>query len=363
MSVEACTDRNADVVSAHHVGIDVLRAAAVALVMARHALPDLFPGAGVVGVVMFFALSGHLITHGLLAEHRRDGRIDLREFYRRRVVRLAPALVLWLIGFSVVVLCLDPLGDRTTLSATWGTALTWTANLPLPWVGESSDAAFHLWTLAGEEQFYLLWPVLLGCALARRRRVRLLLGALLACVVGLAATALWLGEAADVAYAFPTSWALCFVVGGASALFSPVVQPLATGRWIVPTASATLLALALLPVRGSWLTYTVVAPLVAVLTTLLVARARAGGVDAAGSPDLARAAVWLGRRSYAAYLWNYPVAVWLRATDLPLGVQAVVGVLLTCLLAEVSWRWVEEPAARRWGGRRRGAPAGREVRA
>ncbi len=324
----------------------MLRGVAVALVMARHAMPDLFPGAGVVGVVMFFALSGHLITSGLLDEHARTGRIAFADFYRRRAVRLVPALLCWLLVFSAVVLVLDPLGDRATLPGTWLVASTWTANLPLG--VEVSDAAFHLWTLAGEEQFYLVWPVLVALALVRGRGPELMGVAVLVCGVALAVTAGWLGSAADLAYVLPTSWAVCFVVGGASALLwrSGLDRP--PGVRVQVLAWGSLLVLALLPVRGSWWTYTVVAPLVAVLTCLLVLAARASTLRMPSVGAAVDALVWLGRRSYAAYLWNYPIALWLRVLDAPVFLEAVVGVALTLLAAELSWRAVEEPASRRW---------------
>lgn len=143
------------------VGLDLLRGVAVALVLLRHALPEAAPGAGVVGVVMFFALSGHLITGVLVADRERGGRIRLARFYRRRATRLLPALVVVLAAVVVVTLVADPLGDRAELPRTVLVALTWTANLPFD---QGSDAIFHLWTLATEEQFYLLWPALLGWA-------------------------------------------------------------------------------------------------------------------------------------------------------------------------------------------------------
>ena len=332
------------------VGIDVLRGIAVALVMARHALPDLLPGAGVVGVVMFFALSGHLITTSLHREHTRTGRVRLGDFYRRRAVRLVPALGFMMAGFTAVVLLLDPLGDRQTLPGTWLVAVTWTANLP--WGVEVSDAAFHLWTLAGEEQFYLVWPLLLLWALPRGRVPALVVTLLAVALGGIALSAVWLGSEADLAYALPTSWAACFVVGGASRL---LVRPEQVARWAAgPLTLACLCvlgALALLPVRGTWWTYTLVAPVVAVATLVLLQLATAGRFGGDPRAPAVAAMVWLGQRSYAAYLWNYPLALWLRP-DPDAGTPlwgALVAVLATLVLAEVSWRCVEQPASRRWG--------------
>ena len=84
----------------YQAALDVLRGLAIALVLARHTRPDLFPGAGLVGVVVFFALSGHLITGLLVEELDRTGRLDLRRFYARRFRRLVPALVLLVAVFK-----------------------------------------------------------------------------------------------------------------------------------------------------------------------------------------------------------------------------------------------------------------------
>lgn len=112
------------------VGLDAVRGVAVALVMARHALPGWLPGAGVVGVNMFFALSGFLITRLLLAEFRSRGRIDLASFFVRRAVRLMPALAAMLAVYTAVALTLDPLGQRAVLSHSILSALTFTADVP-----------------------------------------------------------------------------------------------------------------------------------------------------------------------------------------------------------------------------------------
>ena len=207
-------------------GLDVIRGVAIGLVMLRHAAPDLFAGAGVVGVVMFFALSGYLITGLLLGELEANGRIDLGRFYRRRVRRLVPALVLLVVGIVVVTLALDPIGDRAELTKTVLVALTWTGNLPF---GHASDATFHLWTLATEEQFYLVWPALLGLAFARGRVGPVLVAVAAACLLACVATLVWLAESPDLAYALPTSWAICFVIGAATRI-APGPPPAARSR-------------------------------------------------------------------------------------------------------------------------------------
>jgi peptidoglycan/LPS O-acetylase OafA/YrhL len=316
-------------------GIDLLRGIAVGLVMLRHAWPSAFPGAGVVGVVMFFALSGYLITGLLLDELERTGRVDLRRFYLRRARRLVPALLLLVAGAVVVTLLLDPLGDRDELGRTVLVALTWTGNLPF---GHASDATFHLWTLATEEQFYLLWPAVLVLASARGRlRLALVLVAV-ACMLACIATLVWLGDAPDLAYSLPTSWAVCFVVGGATRVLGrhAVVPALSA-----PVALTGLAVLSVVPLRGHALTYLAGGPAIAALTAVLVLSWRSW-TDVTGP---ARALVLLGTVSYGAYLWNYPLTLWLRPTLE--GLAGPVALVLTLAAAALSWHLVEARAGAR----------------
>jgi len=316
-------------------GLDLLRGIAVGLVMLRHALPAPFAGAGVVGVVMFFTLSGHLITGLLLRELDETGRLDTRRFYARRAARLVPALLLLVVGVVVVTLALDPLGDRGELVRTVLVALTWTANLPL---GQASDATFHLWTLATEEQFYLLWPVVLWCAFVRDRVGLALSAVALVCLASCVGTLAWLHDAPDLAYALPTSWAVCFVVGAGSRVYA---DRLPAGVWYAPIALPGLAVLSMVPLRGHPLTYLAGGPTIAVLTASLLIAWRAW-VDI--SHPLLRPVVLLGTVSYGAYLWNYPLTLWLRP-HLP-GSAGPVAAVLTLVVAAASWKLVEQPAQR-----------------
>lgn len=310
-------------------GIDLLRGVAVALVMLRHAWPDTFPGAGVVGVVMFFALSGHLITGLLVDELDRTGRVDLRRFYVRRARRLVPALLFLVAGVVVVTLLLDPIGDRGALGRTVLVALTWTGNLPF---GHASDATFHLWTLATEEQLYLLWPAVLVVASARGRLRAALALAAAACVVACVGTLVWLREAPDLAYSLPTSWALCFVIGGAARVLGGSAR---VPQWAAPLALVGLAVLSVVPLRGHALTYLAGGPAIAALTAVLLLSWR-GWTSVTGP---ARVLVVLGTVSYGAYLWNYPLTVWLRPhLD---GSAGPVALVLTLVMAATSWRLVE----------------------
>ncbi|WP_299951668.1 acyltransferase [uncultured Modestobacter sp.] len=314
-------------------GLDLLRGVAVGLVMLRHALPDVFPGAGVVGVVMFFALSGHLITGLLTEEHTRTGRVDLRRFYARRAWRLVPPLLVVLAAVTVVTWWLDPLGDRATLPRDLLVALTWTGNLPHL---TPNGATFHLWTLATEEQFYLLWPVLLVLCIGRARPGRAVGAAAAGTGAVLLATVVWSADAPEVAYALPTSWAVCFVIGAASRLYG---HRLRIPRAAVPAALLALGALSVIPLRGHSLTYLVGGPVIAGLTVvLLLAWTSWTEVRPVPLTWLVR----LGTVSYSAYLWNYPLTLWLR----PVPWGETLAAVLTVLAAAASWRWVERPLGR-----------------
>ncbi|SFE29503.1 Peptidoglycan/LPS O-acetylase OafA/YrhL, contains acyltransferase and SGNH-hydrolase domains [Actinopolyspora alba] len=328
------------------VGLNVLRGLAVLLVMLRHAFPDIFPGAGVVGIVMFFTLSGYLITGVLTKELAGNGRIDYRRFYLRRARRLLPALLAMVVVFIAVTATVDPLDESGSLPSTVAVMLTFTGNLPVIHLG---GAAFHCWTLATEEQFYLVWPALLALAWTRRSVTAALVGTAVIVLAGCVATLVWLWPYPDNAYGLPTSWFVCFVIGAATRLRGP--------EWmsakLVPLALAGLAVLSVLPLRGHVLTYLLIGPAIATLTAALLlvwSRWR----ELADRALLTRGLAALGLVSYGAYLWNYPLTLWLRPE---LGaVAGPLGLVLTIVAAALSWRFIEQPVMR--GGRtRRGRPS------
>ncbi|MFS8097477.1 acyltransferase [Lentzea alba] len=314
-------------------GLDVLRGIAILLVMLRHAFPDVFPGAGVVGVVVFFTLSGYLITGVLQRELATKGKVDFKKFYLRRARRLLPALIALTVIFAIVTLVFDPLGERDKLVRTVAVLLTFTGNLPISGV---SPAAFHGWTLATEEQFYLLWPALLAFAWTRNKVGAALAVTALAALAACTATLVWLWPNADNAYALPTSWFVCFVIGAAVRLKGKDVP-----RWAVPVALVGLAVLSVIPLRGHALTYLVAGPAIAGCTAVLLLTWSKW--ETVSTP--LRPLVALGVVSYGAYLWNYPLTLWLRPE---LGAAAgPIAAVLTIVAAALSWRYVEEPVMRR----------------
>jgi peptidoglycan/LPS O-acetylase OafA/YrhL len=331
-------------------GLDLLRGLAIALVMLRHAWPGTFGSAGIVGVVAFFALSGYLITGILLADIAERGRVDLVRFYRNRAIRLFPPLLLLLAVIAVVTLTVDPLGQRDGLARAILIGLTYTGNLPIEL---GSSAIDHLWTLATEEQFYLVWPLLLTLAIRGRRPGLMVL--VVAAVVLVVLTITLVGAAPNVEdiYRYPASWALALVIGAAARIWSARVSGwLPRGRTVRATigalAVAALMALSFLP-GGKYeaTSYLVLGPLVAGVTVVLIHV----WSDWRELPTPAlRPLLALGTISYAAYLWNYPVVLWMGAIlgSTPAADQLpIAGIAVTIAAATLSW-WLVEVPSRRW---------------
>ncbi|HXL17443.1 MAG TPA: acyltransferase, partial [Streptosporangiaceae bacterium] len=156
-------------------GLDGVRALAVLAVLAFHESLPWIPG-GFLGVDVFFVLSGYLITDLLVVRVRRDGRIGISSFYQRRARRLLPALALMLISVTAAVSLLEP-SQRAALRPALLGAVTYTSNWWQALAQQSYFSRFgpppvfqHLWSLAVEEQFYLIWPLLLAAILVIVRR-------------------------------------------------------------------------------------------------------------------------------------------------------------------------------------------------
>ena len=360
-------------------GLDGLRAIAVAVVLVYHLMPGLLPG-GMVGVDAFFVISGFLITSLLLVERRTTGRIDVRRFWIRRLRRIVPAL---LVAVAATVAAAACLGGDVLLAVrrqVLGSVL-----LVYNWVEIAAGSSYfdqtqpllltNVWSLAVEEQFYLVWPLVVIALLARgvsRRRVRA--GALLALVLS-AASAAWAlrlvrdGAPASRVYMGTDTHAFGLMLGAAWALWHGRAtegadldpQPAGLRRVRGAAGWAGLAGLLILArVAGETATDGGSGPepalIIASVCTLAVVQALTGEVAGADGPARrlmslleARPLKWLGERSYGLYLWHWPLGVLAFYAIPPTANPWVVavGVLgLTLCAAELSYALIETPVRR-----------------
>ena len=331
--------------------IDGLRAVAVGLVIGYHYFPNHIQ-AGFIGVDVFFVISGYLITSIILRQFE-QGDFSYRKFYTRRVNRIFPALLvvvlanLLLGGYALVADEFSTLGKNIAASSLF------VSNFALWNEAGYFDAAadtkplLHLWSLAIEEQFYIVWPLLLGLALRHPRRGIWLVGCALA-----ASFAYNLNVAprdAAEAYYSPLTRGWQLAAGGLVAYLQRL--PLA-GRPAARNVPAVLgLALLLAGVAliersraypGWW----------AVLPTAGTALLIAAGPAALPNRSLLalRPLVWVGLISYPLYLWHWVVLVWTKLLLMSSNIPALwrIGLALLALaLATLTYRLVERPIRHR----------------
>ncbi|BDZ45067.1 hypothetical protein GCM10025866_09760 [Naasia aerilata] len=234
--------------------IQALRAVAILAVMTNHIVPRLAP-AGYIGVDVFFVVSGYLITGLLLREHARTGRIDLRAFYLRRIRRLLPAALVALTACTVLTVAFVPRRSWPEFLGEIAASLLYVQNwfMALATIDPvrsqlDSTPVVHFWSLALEEQFYLVWPCILLLALilarvlgrAGLRTVPILAAVLLLVTVpSFVYCGLKTDAAADWAYYSTFSRAWEFGAGGLMALLplAPASSRRGSARWCPGSAS------------------------------------------------------------------------------------------------------------------------------
>ncbi|MBA2496432.1 MAG: acyltransferase [Acidimicrobiia bacterium] len=352
----------------HQPGLDGLRAMAIVTIMVVHAgyllaptySDRLLPG-GFIGVDLFFALSGFLITTLLIEERTTTGGTGLRAFYRRRALRLVPALVVVALVHGVWALWVGITVERELLSllaiafyvSNWVQALGW----PI------ASGMGHTWSLAIEEQFYLVWPAVFLVIARRRLAPRQVLVAIGVLVVGVCVwrAIVWTDLRPD--------WPRAYVRTDLrlAALLAGVALAFARAHGLLPTTLLRRLA------PFAWLVF-----FVAVVTVhsdddlmyfggfSVVAAVSAVMVWSACSTPLAGrvlshpVAQWIGRRSYGLYLWHVPIyiavgyaghAALFRTSNpghpWPLAVVVGSSIVATFVAAALSFRFVEQPFLRR----------------
>ena len=322
-------------------GLDLIRGGAITLVLLRHSWPEIFGGAGIVGVVAFFTLSGYLITGILLSDLRRVGRVDYRRFYRNRAIRLLPALLVLLLGVFLVEFVVNISGTRDEFVRSAIVALTYTGNIP--GFSHGTPTLGHLWTLANEEQFYLVWPFVLYLGIRFRKTPIVVAGTAFIVLVALIGT-IYLTYPDDIfrIYSLPTSWTISMIIGAGAQIYRDQLERLFVGKRATIfsiVGVSGLLGLAFFPeAKNEPLAYLLGGPLIAVLTVLIILRLS----KLSRVPPVAKPLLALGTVSYAAYLWNYPVGIWLRDANFGPGWE-VVAIVLTIAVAALSWFAVERP--------------------
>jgi peptidoglycan/LPS O-acetylase OafA/YrhL len=309
---------------AYRPELDGIRALAILGVIAQHINLPSTTLAGMVGVNLFFVLSGYLITGILVAELRDTGRVNLRRFYERRVRRLFPALIAVLIATGVLMALQGTLMGYlgpAAVSLFYVSDFAKAAGFDLGYVG-------HTWSLAMEEQFYLLWPALL-LFLPRRFLVPGVIGGI---VVSIALQIVVVGAQGNVLAHFRPDVRADAILWGCLIALVPVRLP----RWAVVVAGVGLLALSL----------TFLWPYAIGLSSVLSA------VVVAGAATVARPLSWrplvrIGQISYGLYLWHaIPVGLFNDRTLAGDVVAMAAVVAITFALALASERWVERPFRR-----------------
>jgi peptidoglycan/LPS O-acetylase OafA/YrhL len=357
--------------SAYRPGLDGIRAIAVAGVIAYHLEAPWMPG-GLLGVGVFFTLSGYLITSILVRTWERHGSMLLGRFWLARARRLLPAVFLMLMAVltATALVATERLGDTA-----WQTlfAALYVANWGDILAGDSYFAATsgfgpldHLWSLSIEEQFYLVWPLVLWALILVTRARRAVMGAV---TLGLAAgsfiaLALIATPSLDNtrAYEGTDTRAGALLMGAALALLwrggiyakapSDVESPSARKApwWLEAAGAAGLVCIVTL--MATMPDHTIAlyrwGLLALSIATAAVVAAAAHPFSVAGRALGVLPLRWLGERSYGIYLWHLPVIVflprevgggspWLRATTV---------IAITVALAALSWLVIEDPIRR-----------------
>ncbi|MET0143226.1 MAG: acyltransferase family protein [Ilumatobacteraceae bacterium] len=366
-------------------GLDGLRALAVVAVMVYHAHASWLPG-GFLGVEVFFVISGYLITLLLMGEHERSGRIRLTSFYARRAKRLLPALYTMLLLLTVYT----AIWRREALGQLRGdivAGITYVSNWYQIWVGQSytSSGDFaplrHLWSLAVEEQFYVLWPLVMIVLLrlGSHRVQDISWGLLVAAIAISAAVAalVYRGPVGTCAVTPDAYWHVrdrCISIND----FLYLSTPTRAGGLLIGAALATVwrpVALMRGPMRrrGRVLDVAAVVGLVALaglawslrvvtpdgadrwlfrggflatgIATIVVIAAVAHRGSLSGRVLGNAVLVWIGTRSYGLYLYHWPIYQGVRrvAGNTLTVPQFVAATAATVVVTELSYRLIEMP--------------------
>ncbi|MEQ1698748.1 MAG: acyltransferase [Ilumatobacteraceae bacterium] len=334
--------------------LDGVRGLAIVMVLLGHAGWPSLHRAEEFGVELFFVLSGLLITGVLLGERLHSGRIGFGQFYIRRARRLLPALLTMLAVLAVV---------RWLGFTRWGITgygllggLTYTSNF-LFIAGNDMGSLVHLWSLAVEEHFYFVWPLILMLAAGRKAaRVRTAavlttIGVLVAASFAFRAYLVYRdgGSTSDRMFPATELRASSPLIGAALAVVLARWQPRFAHRaWQVGGVLAVVafgyISITVKDAPPSYWFIALPASTLASVLLLIATLAPSGIVVDTFSMGWLQ---WLGRHSYSAYLWHYPIFFGLGTLKYLSTAKTAIGIAATLIIAALSTKFIEEPFRRR----------------
>ena len=345
--------------------LDGIRALSIVLVMLYHGGVPGFDG-GFFGVDIFFGLSGFLITSLLVEESHLHGRINLLQFWRRRLKRLMPAIVALLLGVNVISLFVQPAGLYSQLGADTTSSLFFFAN----WhfivsqfnyfqYFKLSSPLGHMWSLSIEEQFYWVWPPFLWFVLRRNVSVWTLVALTIA--IGVASQALVLFELAHQAstsriyYGSDTHLQGLVWGAGAAFLFARVRRQGGTSA-LVARLLATLSPIALVVIlmcahtigsNSSFLNHGAFV-LVAICVSVILLYLSTSPTSMMARLFSWRPVVFVGQISFSLYLWHYPIFRFITRNNIHQAHYSLfaVRVAVTIIVATISFFVIERPLRR-----------------
>ena len=344
--------------TAYRPHLDGLRAIAVYLVLLFHAGSGWFPG-GYIGVDVFFVLSGYLVTQLLLRDIAARDSIRFGRFYARRFRRLLPAAFVALTVTAVVYTAIAAPAEASTTVGSFKAAFLYSTNWyfihqATGYFGAdiNTNPVLHFWSLAVEEQFYLLWPLTLGGLYALTRRIdpaRRLHMIRIAVAAGAVASAIWALSLRNAnpnrAYYGTDTRAYELLAGAFIALVPALIATAKQYRRALRLVTIATIA-AVIVVASSWIDLDAIERGIAItlITCVLIVALEASDRSVARRLLSTPTAVYLGKISYGTYLWHWLVILVMLRTFHPSNVSTVgIAALVATALAALSYELLEHP--------------------
>lgn len=345
-------------------GVDGLRAISVLAVIAYHLNMNWARG-GLIGVGIFFVISGYLITDQIISQWERYGRLNLVDFWIRRARRLLPAMIVMLLVVTLWLFIIEP-ARWNSLKGDFISSLLYINNWWLIFHDVSYFESFgppspigHLWSLSIEEQFYILWPLALLIGLKNVRRRGKLIAWILACA-GVSALAMALiyvpGTDPSRVYYGTDTRMFALLIGAALAVAWPsqklkdkVIAPSRIKMDMIGGVGLLML-IALIYRMNEFdaLLYNGGFLFISILTAIVIA-VLAHPASRLGRIMGCKPLRWIGVRSYSLYIWHYPVIILTSPEGNPDNssvLYIIIQLAVSFLLAALSYKMVEEPLRR-----------------